>query len=150
MMFWSKTFWMFKQQRLSGSIISEIIRVGYSSFVSKCFKFHGHFRNEIKNCEKVFCFWDNSLWNCCRKFCIFRREYLAPAVNVLANRLKISDRTKADFFPAKFTLNSLENRIIVLRCRFHECLEPVNTLITEWCSEARSFRCLSSNVFQNR
>ena len=31
-----------------------------------------------------------------------------------------------------------------------QCLEPVNTLTTEWCSEARPFRRLSNHVFRNQ
>ena len=51
-----------------------------------------------KNWENVFSFLDNGVWNSCGKFCIILREYLSSAVNVLTNSLKISDKTKADFF----------------------------------------------------
>ena len=33
---------------------------------------------------------------------------------------------------------------------FQQCLESVNTFISEWCSEARPFRRLSSDVFQHQ
>ena len=52
----------------------------------------------MKNPEKVFRFWDKSVWRFCRKFSVFRQEYLSSAVNVLANRLKIYDQSKAVFF----------------------------------------------------
>ena len=31
-----------------------------------------------------------------------------------------------------------------------QCLESVNTFISEWCSEARPFRHLNSHVFQHQ
>ena len=52
----------------------------------------------MKNREKVFCFWDKSVWNCGRKFFVLRQEYLSSEVNVLANSLKIYDKSKAVFF----------------------------------------------------
>ena len=52
----------------------------------------------MKNPEKVFRFWDKSVWSCWRKFSVLRQEYLSSAVNVLANRLKIYDQSKAVFF----------------------------------------------------
>ena len=48
--------------------------------------------------KKFFCFRENGLWNCCGKFYILLREYLLSAVKVLTKSLKISDKTKADFF----------------------------------------------------
>ena len=33
---------------------------------------------------------------------------------------------------------------------FQQCFEPANTLITEWCSEARPFRRLSYHLFRNQ
>ena len=89
---------------ISQSIISEIIRLGYSSFFSKCSKFHANFRNAIKNPQKVFCFWDNRVWTCCAKLCTLQREYLLSAVNVLTNSLKISDQTNADFFQLNISI----------------------------------------------
>ena len=83
---------------ISEAIILEIIMLGYSSLFWKCSKLHAHFRNAIKNREKVFCFWDNGVWNCCCKCSILLREYLSSAVNVLTNSFKISDPPKADFF----------------------------------------------------
>ena len=82
---------------LSASIISEIITLEYSSFFWKCSKFHAHFRNAIKNPDKVFCFWDNGVWNCCGKFCILLPEYWSSAVNALTNSLKISYQTEGNF-----------------------------------------------------
>ena len=53
---------------------------------------------ELKNPEKVFGFSDNSVWSCGRTFSVLRQEYASSAVNVLANSLKIYDRSKAVFF----------------------------------------------------
>ena len=47
-------------------------------------------------------------------------------------------------FPTQFTSNWREKRVIVVPCWFQQCLEPVNTFISEWSSEARPFRRLSS------
>ena len=52
----------------------------------------------MKNTEKVFGFWNKSIWSWGRKFCVLRQEYLSSAVNVLANNLKIYDKSKAVFF----------------------------------------------------
>ena len=40
---------------------------------------------------------------------------------------------------------SLKSSKIVVPCWLQQCFEPVNTLITEWCAEARPFRRLSKN-----
>ena len=77
-------------------------------------------------------------------------EYFSLVVNVLTNSRKISDHAKADFFQFNLTLNSWKNRLIVVPCSFHQFLEPVNTLITEWCSEARPFRRLSNHLFPSQ
>ena len=52
----------------------------------------------MKNPEKVFRFRDKSVWISWRKFSVLRQEYLSSAVNVLENRLKIYDQSKAVFF----------------------------------------------------
>ena len=150
MVFWRKTFLTFQEQRLSETIISEISRLGLSSFFSKCCKFQAHFKISVKNPEKAFRFSDKSVWSCCRKFCILRNEYLSSAVNVLANILMIYDRSKAVFF--QLTLPGIhgKKRIIVMRSYYQRCLESINTLITEWCSEARLSRRFSSNLFRKQ
>ena len=38
----------------------------------------------------------------------------------------------------------------VVPCWFQQCLEPVNTLITAWSSEARPFRQLSNHLFRSQ
>ena len=100
-----------------------------------------------KNQEKVYNFSDNSVWSCGTKFCIKRQEYWPSAVNVLANSVKISDQSKAVFFQLNSPEIHGEKRMIVLPCYFQRCLEPVNTLITEWCSEARLSRRFIRNLF---
>ena len=75
----------------------EITRLGISSFFPKYSKFNTHFRNALKNQEKVFCLRDNSTSSCFVKFSMFRREYLSSVVNVLTKSVEISDQTIADF-----------------------------------------------------
>ena len=40
--------------------------------------------------------------------------------------------------------------LIVMPSLFQQSLEPVNTLTTEWCSEARPFRRLSNDLFRSQ
>ena len=71
-------------------------------FFWKCSKFNVDFRNEDRNWEKVFYFWDKCIWICCFKLPLLRREYLSSAVNVLTNSLKILHSTKLDFFQLNY------------------------------------------------
>ena len=96
--------------------------------------------------EKVLRFWDKSVWRFCRIFCILRQEYLSSAVSVLANSLKFLIRAKQSFSNSIY-LKFVGKRIIVVPCYFQRCLEPVNTLITQWCSEARPSRRFSQNLY---
>ena len=130
-------------------MILEITRLEYSSFFSKCSKFNAPFRNAIKNPEEVFCFRDNGASSCCMKFSMFRLEYFSSVVNVLTDSVKISDWTIADFTQ----LNYLEfmTKYVNSSCEIiQQCLEPVNTLTNEWCSEARPFRRLSNHLFRSQ
>ena len=79
-----------------------------------------------------------------------RQEYLSSAVNVLANSLKIYDQSKGVFFLLSLPGIHEKKRIMVMPCYFQRCLEPVNTLITEWCSEAGFSRRFSSNLFKKQ
>ena len=81
------------------------------------------------------------------KLCILRREYVYLAVNVLTNSPNILDMTKADFFQLNLSQIHGKNRIIVVPCRFKQCLQPVNTLITESCSEVKLLGQLSNHLF---
>ena len=72
---------------------------------------------------------------------------MSSAVNMLTNSPKISDLTKADFFPAQFMSYSCPNRLMVVPWLFQQCLEPVNNFIPERCSEARPFTRLSTTSF---
>ena len=78
---------------------------------------------------------------------MFRREYLSSVVNVLTNSVKIPDQTKEDFFLLNLPQIHEKKMSVVVSSSFQQCLEPVNTLITEWCSEARPFRRLSNHLF---
>ena len=132
-------------------IILEIIKVRFSTFYWKFSKFHAHIRTEIKNLENVFCLWDNGVWICV-KVCKLQRECLLSAVNDLKNSLKITTQTNKDFF--QFNISKIQrcfwkNKIIVVPCWFQQCLETVKALFTEWCSEARSFRRLSNELFRS-
>ena len=40
--------------------------------------------------------------------------------------------------------------LVVVPSSFQKCMEPVNVLTTEWCSEARPFRRLSNYLFRNQ
>ena len=40
--------------------------------------------------------------------------------------------------------------LIVVPSTFAQCLEPGNTLTTEFCSEARPFNRLSNHLFRNQ
>ena len=53
---------------------------------------------QSKTEKNVFSFWDKGVWSCEQKIWILRREYLPSGINVLTNRPKISDVTKADIF----------------------------------------------------
>ena len=61
---------------------------------------------------------------------------------------KILDVTKTDFFQLNLSRIGLKNKKIVVPCWLQQCFEPVNTLITEWCAEARPFTRLSKHLFQ--
>ena len=46
------------------SVISEIQKLLWSSFFSKCLKFNLYFKNAGNNWEKFLCFWYNYIWIC--------------------------------------------------------------------------------------
>ena len=100
--FWSGIFQTFIKSPIAQTVISDIHRVWGSSFCWKCSKFNADFKNEAKNCEKVFCFCDNSIWIGSVKLPLLRREYLSSAVNVLRNSLKILHSTNLDFFQLNY------------------------------------------------
>ena len=83
---------------------------------------------------------------------MFRREYLSSVVNVLTDSVKISDPAIADFVQLIYPefMGKGNNRLIVVPTSFQQCLEPVNTLTTEWCSEPRRFRRLSNHLFRSQ
>ena len=55
--------------------------------------------------------------------------------NVITNSPKISDLSKRDILQLNlFQIDPLKGKK-VLSCRFQHCLGPVNTLITEGCSQ---------------
>ena len=61
-----------------------------------------------KNWEKVFFLRDNGIWICVKLWRL-QEEYLLSAVNVLTNRLKITDQTKKDFF--QFNISKIHGKI---------------------------------------
>ena len=97
--FWSGIFQTFIQSPSSETVISAIHRLWGSSFFSK---FNVDLKNQHKNREKEFCFWDNMIWIGCLKLSLLRRKYLSLAVNVLANSLKILHSTDIDFFQLNY------------------------------------------------
>ena len=94
---WNGIFQTFIYSPFKESVISEIHRLWVWSFFRKCWKFNVDFRNEEKNLEKVFSFWDNSIWIDCLNLPLSRRAYLPSKVNVLTNSLKILHSTKIYF-----------------------------------------------------
>ena len=67
-------------------------------------------------------------------------------INFSINSPKISDLSKRDIFQH----NSSQNNF-VLSCRFHQCLEPFNTLLAKGCSQTVLFRHLSNYIiFESR
>ena len=79
---------------------------------------------------------------------MLRREYLSSGVNVLTNSLKIWDVTKADIFPNSIYREFMEKVENSGAVPTSAVFRPVNTLITEWCAEARPFRRLSKHLFR--
>ena len=75
-------------------------------FFKKCWKFTVDSKNEEKNWEKMFCFWDKCIWIVCIELSLLRREYLSSAVNLLTESLKTFHVTKKNFS------NSLTFRVI--------------------------------------
>ena len=80
---------------------------------------------------------------------MLQRIYLSSEVTMLTNSLKISDQTNAGFFQLNLPRihGKNDNSSVVL---IWQCLEAVNTLLTEWCSEARPFRRLSNQLFRSQ
>ena len=66
-------------------------------FFLECSKFNINSKNEEKNSEKKFCFWDQSIWIVFINLSLLLREYLSSAVNVLRKGLKNFDESKRDF-----------------------------------------------------
>ena len=99
---WNGIFETFIYSPFTESVISEIHRLWLWSFFRKCWKFNVDFRNEEKNSEKLFCFWDNSIWKGCVNLSLIRREYLRSGVNVWTNSLKILHSTNIDFFQMNY------------------------------------------------
>ena len=83
---------------LSQSVISEIHKLGRSSFFSKRLKFDLDFKNAESNWQKVFCFLYNCIWIGSGKFHLLRRKYLLSAVSVLTKSPKISISIRETFF----------------------------------------------------
>ena len=99
---WNGIFETFIYSPFTESVISEIHRLWVWSFFRKCWKFNVDFRNEEKNCEKLFSFSDNSLWIGCFTLSLLRREDLSSGVDLLPNSLKILHRTKIDFLQLNY------------------------------------------------
>ena len=65
---------------------------------SKGSKFNADSKNEQKNSEKTFCFWDKCIWIVTIHLSLLLREYLSLAVNVLRKGLKNFHVSKSDFY----------------------------------------------------
>ena len=66
-------------------------------FFRKCSKFNVDLKNEEKNSEKFFSFWDKCIWIVCIELSPLRIEYLSSAVNVLTKSFKNFHVKKKDF-----------------------------------------------------
>ena len=82
----------------SESVISKLQNIWPSSFLSKCWKFQPHFKNAVKNWEKVLCFWCNCKWIGIFKLSLLTRGYFSSAANILTSRPKIGNIKNRDFF----------------------------------------------------
>ena len=95
---WNRIFETFIYSPFTESVTSEIHRLWVWSFFRKCWKFNV----DLRNCEKVFCFWYNSIWSGCVNLSLLRRGYLPSGVNVLTKSLKIFHSAKIDFFQLNY------------------------------------------------
>ena len=86
----------------SESITSKIKNGWRSSSFWKGLKFNLDFKNEARNSEKVFCFWENSFWIGIVKLSLFRTGYFSSLANVLTSSPKIWHVNKRHFFVHNF------------------------------------------------
>ena len=75
-------------------------------FFSKYLKYNLHFKNAVKNWEKVFFFWDNFIWIGVIKLSLLRKGYFSLAANVLTSTPKIWHVNKGDFFQLRPSLET--------------------------------------------
>ena len=67
-------------------------------FFWKCSKFSANSKNEEKNTEKRFCFWEKWIWLVCIHLSLQIREYLSQAVTILKKGLKNFHVSKSYFY----------------------------------------------------
>ena len=128
-------------------MISEILKLWFSSFFSKCSKFCLNFKAAMKIWQKAFNSLHKRIWVGCKKFSLLEREYLSLAVNMLTNSSNILYLTKKDVFPSHLISQWWKSRTKEISCWFQHCCGPANTLNTEECSETVPFRHLSNHIF---
>ena len=148
--FWNRSFLAFKSPRLSDWISSQIFKLWSWSFFSKCAKFYVDFENARKVWQKVFSFGGNVVWTCCLNLSELWGEYMRLAVNVLASRSKISDRPKKRCFLTQFGPAWWKSRVKLQPWKLQQCLQAVNTLIPERCSETEGFGHSSNYIFRSQ
>ena len=88
----------------SESVILKLQNLWASSFFSECSKFQLHFKNAVKNWEKVLCFSRNCMSIGIAKLSLLRRGYFSLAAIVLRSSLKICRVNKKQLYQ----LNRLE------------------------------------------
>ena len=71
-------------------------------FFGKHLQFKLYFKNEAKNWEKVFCFWNNCIWIGIVKLSLLRIGYLSLTSNVFTCSPKIWHVNKRDFFQLNY------------------------------------------------
>ena len=80
------------------SVISEIQKLWWTNFVSKCSKLNLDFKNSAKNWAKHFCYLDNCIWIGIAKLSLLWTRYFSSAWNILTRSPKIWQVNKRDFF----------------------------------------------------
>ena len=86
----------------SESVTSKMQNLWVWFFYSKIYKFNRELKNEAKDWEKVFCFWDNCIWIGIVKLSLLRRGYFSSVGNVLTSSPKIWYVNKRDFLEHNF------------------------------------------------
>ena len=125
------------------SVISEIQNLWGPSFFKKHFKFNLHYKNAVKNWEKVFFFWDNCIWIGIIKLSLLRTGYIWLAAQDLICQ---SERLFLNQLTWQWSMNMPK----LLWCWFQQCFGTFTMLLVDGSSKTRLFRHLSDHAFVGR